>query len=122
VWKSSDLQSRFPQRSTWYSAPVNYSSRRIDIIMPSIKIPTPLRVYTGSQAQVEVSGATIGEALADLTAQYPELRPHIFNGDTLRSFVNVFVGEDDIRFLNGLDTDIEDDDAIRIIPSIAGGA
>jgi adenylyltransferase/sulfurtransferase len=90
--------------------------------MPSIKIPTPLRVYTGSQAQVEVGGATIGEALADLTAQYPELRPHIFNGDSLRSFVNVFVGEDDIRFLNGLDTDIEESDAIRIIPSIAGGA
>ncbi len=89
--------------------------------MPNIKIPTPLRVYTGNQAQVAVHGATIGDALGDLTAQYPELRPHIYNGDTLRSFVNVYVGEDDIRFLSGLDTDIDETDAIRIIPSIAGG-
>ena len=89
--------------------------------MPSIKIPTPLRVYTGSQAQVTVHGATIGEALNDLTAQYPELRPHLYNGDSLRSFVNVYIGEEDIRFLSGLDTDIEDTDSIRIIPSIAGG-
>ena len=89
--------------------------------MPSIKIPTPLRVYTGSQAQVNVHGATIGEALNDLTAQYPELRPHLYNGDSLRSFVNVYIGDEDIRFLSGLDTDIEDTDSIRIIPSIAGG-
>ena len=89
--------------------------------MPSIKIPTPLRIYTGSQTQVTVTGATIGEALADLTGQYPELRPHLYNGDSLRSFVNVFVGEEDIRFLSGLDTDIAETDAIRIIPSIAGG-
>jgi len=89
--------------------------------MPSIKIPTPLRVYTGNQAQVTVSGATIGEALADLTTQYPELRQHLYNGDQLRNFVNVFIGEDDIRFLSGLDTDISDADSIRIIPSIAGG-
>ncbi|HYO89665.1 MAG TPA: MoaD/ThiS family protein [Candidatus Limnocylindrales bacterium] len=90
--------------------------------MPAIKIPTPLRVYTGSQAQVSVQGATIGEALNDLTTQYPELRPHLYNGDSLRSFVNVFIGEEDIRFLSGLDTDIDETDAIRIIPSIAGGS
>ena len=89
--------------------------------MPNIKIPTPLRVYTGSQAQVAVQGTTVGEALNDLTAQYPELRPHLYNGDSLRSFVNVFVGDEDIRFLSGLDTDIDETDAVRIIPSIAGG-
>lgn len=89
--------------------------------MPSIKIPTPLRVYTGSQAQVSVQGTTVGEALNDLTAQYPELRPHLYNGESLRSFVNVFVGDEDIRFLSGLDTDITDTDSVRIIPSIAGG-
>jgi len=89
--------------------------------MPNIKIPTPLRIYTGSQPQVAVAGATIGEALDDLTGQYPELRPHLYNGDSLRSFVNVFVGDEDIRFLSGLDTDIAETDAIRIIPSIAGG-
>jgi adenylyltransferase/sulfurtransferase len=89
--------------------------------MPSIKIPTPLRVYTGNQAQVTVQGETIGDALNDLTTQYPELRPHLFNSGELRNFVNVFIGEDDIRFLNGLDTEIDESDSLRIIPSIAGG-
>lgn len=89
--------------------------------MASIKIPTPLRTFTGQQAQVSVTGTTIGAVLEDLVTQYPELRQHLFNGAELRSFVNVFIGEDDIRFLNGLDTDIEDSDSLRIIPSIAGG-
>lgn len=90
--------------------------------MASIKIPTPLRAYTGQQAQVDVTGATIGEALASLTEQFPDLKPHLFNGDSLRSFVNIFLGEEDVRFLDGLDTPIEADDSLRIIPSIAGGA
>ncbi|MBW4438797.1 MAG: MoaD/ThiS family protein [Pleurocapsa minor GSE-CHR-MK-17-07R] len=89
--------------------------------MPSIKIPTPLRVYASGQAQVNVSGATIGEALNDLTTQFPDLRPHLFKDDQLRSFVNVFIGDEDIRFLNGLDSDIAETDTLRIIPSIAGG-
>lgn len=89
--------------------------------MPDIKIPTPLRVYTGNNAAVPVSGATIGDALTDLTTQYPELRPHLYNGDQLRNFVNVFIGDEDIRFLNGLETEISEGDALRIIPSIAGG-
>lgn len=89
--------------------------------MASIKIPTPLRVYTGNNAQVSVNGATVGQALGDLTTQYPELRQHLFNGDQLRNFVNVYLGEEDIRFLSGLDTEIEGDTNLRIIPSIAGG-
>jgi len=89
--------------------------------MPQIKIPTPLRPYTGNNAQVSVSGATVGEALDDLTAQYPELRPHLFNAGELRNFVNVFLGEEDIRFLGGMDTELESADSLRIIPSIAGG-
>jgi molybdopterin converting factor small subunit len=87
----------------------------------TIKIPTPLRAYTGSQAQVNVSGATVGAALADLTAQYPELRQHLFSGDELRNFVNIFLGEEDVRFLDGLNTEIDADASLRIIPSIAGG-
>ncbi|MDX2162842.1 MAG: MoaD/ThiS family protein [bacterium] len=89
--------------------------------MASIKIPTPLRVFTQEQAQVTVNGATIGEALNDLVTQYPELKTHLFNGDQLRNFVNIYLGEEDIRFLNGMDTDIEADTSLRIIPSIAGG-
>lgn len=91
--------------------------------MPSIKIPTPLRVYTGNNAQVSVSGSTVGEVLNDLTTQYPELKQHLFNGNgELRNFVNVFLGEEDIRFLSGLDTELDEDDSLRIIPSIAGGS
>ena len=90
--------------------------------MTSIKIPTPLRAYTGGEATVAVTGATVGEALADLAARYPEIKAHIFNGDSLRTFVNVFVGDEDVRFLDGLETAIEDGDSLRIIPSIAGGA
>ncbi|HRL10746.1 MAG TPA: MoaD/ThiS family protein [Aggregatilineales bacterium] len=90
--------------------------------MTSIKIPTPLRAYTGGEATVAVTGATVGEALNDLAARYPEIKAHIFNGDSLRTFVNVFVGDEDVRFLDGLATAIEDGDSLRIIPSIAGGA
>ena len=89
--------------------------------MATIKIPTPLRAYTGGNAVIEVSGATVGEALSDLVRQYPELRPHLYEGDELRSFVNVFIGQEDIRFLDGLETPIEADAELRIIPSIAGG-
>jgi molybdopterin converting factor small subunit len=87
----------------------------------SIKIPTPLRVYTNNQAQVEVKGSTVGAALNDLTDQYPELRQHLFNGAELRNFVNVFLGDEDVRFLDGLNTEIDAGDGLRIIPSIAGG-
>ncbi|NWF68435.1 MAG: MoaD/ThiS family protein [Chloroflexi bacterium] len=89
--------------------------------MASIKIPTPLRAFTGNQATVTVSGGTVGEALSDLVATYPELRPHLFAEDKLRTFVNVFLGEEDVRFLDGLDTPIAADANLRIIPSIAGG-
>ncbi len=89
--------------------------------MPSIKIPTPLRAYTGNQAQITVSGSTVGAALDDLTAKHPELRQHLYDGDKLRNFVNVFIGEEDVRFLDGMETEIEEGDNLRIIPSIAGG-
>lgn len=89
--------------------------------MASIKIPSPLRAYTNNQATVEVSGSTIGAALNDLTTQYPELRQHLFEGDQLRNFVNVFLGDEDVRFLDGLDTEIDSGASLRIIPSIAGG-
>lgn len=89
--------------------------------MASIKIPTPLRQYTGGEAKVEVEGATVGAALDHLVNQYPDLKQHLYEGDTLRSFVNVFLGDEDVRFLDGTDTEIDPDDNLRIIPSIAGG-
>lgn len=89
--------------------------------MAQIKIPTPLRAYTGGEAQISVDGTTIGEALNNLVTQHPDLKPHLFNGDELRNFVNIFLGDEDVRFLDGLDTELEANDNLRIIPSIAGG-
>ncbi len=89
--------------------------------MSTIKIPTPLRAYTGGNAEISVRGDTVGAALNDLTAQYPDLRRHIFEGEQLRNFVNVFVGEEDIRYRDGLATDLSPSENLRIIPSIAGG-
>ncbi len=89
--------------------------------MAKIRIPTPLRAFTDGAAVIDVAGATVGEALANLVDQHPELRAHLFNDDELRSFVNIFIGDEDVRFLQGLDTEIEADESLRIIPSIAGG-
>ena len=89
--------------------------------MASIKVPTPLRAYTGGEAQITVDGETVGAALDDLVTQYPDLKPHLFNGDELRNFVNIFIGDEDVRFMDGLNTEIDAEDSLRIIPSIAGG-
>lgn len=90
--------------------------------MASIKIPTPLRAYTENQAQINVSGSTIGAALDDLVNKYPDLKPHLFNEGELRNFVNIFLDDEDVRFLDGLETEIDSDSNLRIIPSIAGGS
>ena len=90
--------------------------------MPVLRIPTPLRAYTDGQSNVTVQGANISEALTDLTAQYPALKPHLFNeGGDLRAFVNLFIGESNIKDLQGINTPIKDEDKIMLIPSIAGG-
>jgi len=89
--------------------------------MAKIRIPTPLRAFTGGAADIDVAGGTVGEALNNLVDQHPDLRAHLFNEDELRSFVNIFIGDEDIRFLQGLDTEIEATENLRIIPSIAGG-
>lgn len=89
--------------------------------MASIRIPTPLRAYTGGASNIDVAGATVGEALMNLVEAHPDLRVHLFNDDELRSFVNIFIDDEDIRFMQGLDTEIAASDSLRIIPSIAGG-
>ncbi len=90
--------------------------------MPKVKIPTPLRQYTGGNGEVEVGGATAGEAMRNLTQEYPDLSQHLYTGDgKLRSFVNVYKGDEDIRYLDGPDTEVSDGDELSIIPSIAGG-
>lgn len=91
--------------------------------MPKVKIPTPLRQYAGGNSEVQVGGNTAGESLDNLTGEYPDLRQHLYTGDgKLRSFVNVYKGDEDIRYLDGGDTGVGEDDELSIIPSIAGGA
>jgi sulfur-carrier protein len=89
--------------------------------MASIKIPTPLRAYTAGQAEIPVDGNTVGAVLNHLTTQYPELKTHLYNGDDLRNFVNIFLGDEDIRYQDGLDTEVDKGSKLRIVPSIAGG-
>lgn len=90
--------------------------------MPNIRIPTPLRPYTGNQAEVTVSGESVGAALADLTQRFPELRQHLYTeSGNLRAFVNVFLNSEDIRHLKGEATVVKEGDRLMIVPSIAGG-
>jgi len=90
--------------------------------MTTLRIPTPLRPYAKGQSEVNVQGATVGKALDDLVAQFPDLKKHLFSEtDELRPFVNLFLGDEDVRHLQGMDTPLEDGDKLMIIPSIAGG-
>lgn len=87
-----------------------------------ILIPTPLRQFTGKLDAVEVEGSTIGELLADLTTKYQGLKPHLYNEQgKLRSFVNVYLNDEDIRYLEKEKTPVKPGDAISIVPSVAGG-
>ncbi len=91
--------------------------------MPKILIPTPLRQFAGKQDSVVLAGATVGEVLQALTTQYGELRRHLYNDEgKLRSFVNVYVNDDDIRYLDKEATALKDGDTVSIVPSIAGGS
>ena len=88
-----------------------------------IHIPTPLRPYAGGQAAVEVEGNTVGAALASLTRQFPDLKKHLYTDDgRLRAFVNVYVNDEDIRYLEKENTALQAGDSISIVPSIAGGS
>ena len=88
-----------------------------------VLIPTPLRPYAGKQSVLEVTARTVGEALNDLVAQHPDLRKHLFTEEgKLRSFVNVYLNSDDIRYLSKDATPVTEADTISIVPSVAGGA
>ena len=87
-----------------------------------VMIPTPLRVYAGKKDSAEFSAETVGQALTNLTREFGDLRKHLFNEDgKLRSFVNVYVNDEDIRYLAKENTPTKDGDVVSIVPSIAGG-
>ena len=89
--------------------------------MPVVRIPTPLRPHTGGLDSVEAVGATVGEVLGQVGARYPGLKERIFDGDDLRRFVNVYVNNEDIRYLDDLATPVAEKDEVSIIPAVAGG-
>src|SRR3982750_3559282 len=89
----------------------------------TIHIPTPLRPFTDKKEAVEVSGATVGELLKDLTTKYDGLRKHLYADDgRLRNFVNVYLNDEDIRYLQKEQTPVKAGDTLSIVPSVAGGA
>jgi adenylyltransferase/sulfurtransferase len=88
-----------------------------------VVIPTPLRAYAGKNQSVEVTATNVGEALGALTAQFADLKKHLYSDEgKLRSFVNVYVNDEDIRYAQKEATPVKDGDVVSIVPSIAGGA
>ena len=87
-----------------------------------VMIPTPLRPYAGKQESVDLQAGNVGEALETLTKKFEELRKHLYADDgKLRSFVNIYVNDEDIRYLQREETQLREGDTISIVPSIAGG-
>jgi molybdopterin converting factor small subunit len=87
-----------------------------------VLIPTPLRQYTGKQDAVELSGATVGEVLSKLTETHPDLKKHLFTeAGQLRAFVNLYLNDEDVRYLAKDATPVAANDTLSIVPSIAGG-
>lgn len=88
----------------------------------TLRIPSALRSFAGGERELAVQGETVGQALRGVIARYPSLQPHIFGGDgELRPFVNLYIGEENVRELQGLDTPLQPGDLLRLIPNIAGG-
>jgi molybdopterin converting factor small subunit len=86
-----------------------------------VEIPSPLREQSGGNAEVEVSGGTVGAALADLVKKYPALEPKLFQNGKLRPYINVFINNEDIRYLDEMETAVTDGVIVALIPAVAGG-
>ena len=90
--------------------------------MATVRIPTPLRKLTDGKEEVAATGSTVGELLANLDKAYPGIRARICDDSgAVRKFVNIFANDEDIRFLQNLDTPLKDSDEVSIVPAIAGG-
>ncbi len=90
--------------------------------MPTVRIPSVLRKHTDGAAKVAADGATVGEVLRAVAAQHPGLEEQLFDGDSVRGFINVYVDDEDIRYVSGLDTPVESDSEVALMPAVAGGA
>jgi molybdopterin converting factor small subunit len=90
--------------------------------MPSVRIPSVLRKHTGGEARVEVEGATVREVFAAVIAAHPSIGESLLEGDAVRGFINVYVDDEDIRYLDGLDSAVPAGSEVSIMPAVAGGA
>ncbi|MFA9400199.1 MAG: ubiquitin-like small modifier protein 1 [Acidobacteriota bacterium] len=91
--------------------------------MPTVKVPPVLRQHTSGAAEVTVGGSTVGEVLRGLAGEYPETREQLFSEEgELNRFVNVYLNDEDVRVLDGLETAASDSDTVMILPAMAGGA
>ena len=86
-----------------------------------VQIPTPMRQHTEGKTTVEVSGATVQAALADLGAKHPAIAERVFQNGKVRPFINLYVNNEDVRYLDNLATPVKDGDELAIIPAVAGG-
>jgi sulfur-carrier protein len=87
-----------------------------------VRIPTILRSYTGGAKSVQGAGSTLGELLINLDAEHGGLRERLVDGEKLRRFVNVYLNDEDVRFLGGLETPVADGDTVTVLPAVAGGS
>lgn len=88
----------------------------------SVSIPTILRAYTDGAKSVDASGGTLGAVIADLEAQFPGIQDRLVEDGALRRFVNVYLNDEDVRFLSGIDSAVVDGDSVTVLPAVAGGA
>lgn len=86
-----------------------------------VRIPTILRSHTAGEKTVEASGGTLDELIADLESRHPGLRDRLVDDSRLRRFVNVYLNDEDVRFLGGLETPVSDGDVVTVLPAVAGG-
>ncbi len=90
--------------------------------MAKVIIPTPLRKFTNNEGSINTSGSTIKEAIQELTETFPDLKKHVYDeSGNIRSFVRIYVGDDDIKALQNESTPLKEDSVVSIIPAIAGG-
>jgi MoaD family protein len=87
----------------------------------TVRIPTPLRSLTGGEEQVQASGSTVKEVIDNLETRHPGMKDRLLDEKGVRRFVNIYVGDEDIRFLDGLQTALKEGEEISIVPAIAGG-
>jgi molybdopterin converting factor small subunit len=90
--------------------------------MPTVRIPTVLRKHTDGASKIDVAGTTVGEVFATLVEDHPGLADQLLEDGNVRGFINVYVEDEDIRYIDGLDSPVEPDDEIAIMPAVAGGA